>query len=113
MTRPLACHLALSASAIVVVLVVLTGCSYGSREGSARYVDPRLFTAAITHDPAGPGRTNAFLHAKTLNIQHKDNHIVGVGPYVWIDAMAEIRDSDVDVPIVIEISEDALQYIDD
>ena len=105
-------RLALSASAVAIVLVVLAGCSYGSREGSARYVDPRLFTADITHDPTGPGRTNVFLHAKTLDIQRKDDGLVGVGPYRWIYAMAEIRDSDMDVPIIIEIADNSLQHID-
>jgi hypothetical protein len=112
MIHPLTHRLVLSAFAVSVLLVVMTGCSYGSREGSAQYVDPRLFTAASTRDPNGPGRTNVFLHAKTLDIQRRDDHLVGVGPYYWVDAMAEIRDSDVDLPIVVEIAEDSLQHID-
>ena len=35
-----------------------------------------------------------------------------IGPYSWIYALAEVRDSEPDVPVVIEISDNLLQLSD-
>jgi hypothetical protein len=107
----LAYHLTLSAAAMAVVLVVLISCVPGedlrlpANARSARYLDPRLFAADIGEYKG----TNIILHAKTLKVDHLDR---APGPYSWIYAAAEVRDSEADVPVVIEISDNQLQKVD-
>lgn len=95
-----------------VVLLLACSCTtpksiVGSdRVGAARYLDPRLFEADIGEY----GHENIFVHAKMLNIEHVIES--EPGPYSLIYATAEVRDSDTNVPVLIQVSDRSRQSSD-
>jgi hypothetical protein len=71
----------------------------------AQYLDPRLFAADVDYYHL----ENILVHAKTLDVEHLDSV---AGPYSSIYAMAEVRDDEAVVPVLIEITDDLMQLVD-
>jgi hypothetical protein len=90
----------------MMVLSIMSGCSGGLDRPAPPYVDPRLVEADFRDYAA----ELISLHGKTLSVRHVKDE--AVGGYSTIYVMAEVRDSDANVPVLIDLSDKLVQRAD-